>query len=622
MDKFVIKRDYKVTDPLDDEQPPSPPLQKPKKRRVAIPDFAAESRKAENESMFRQPKLFLPHIERIYKEHDKRLANNPHHMCASAGGKCGCRPLNVIIYRKNIDFLDRDTPDILRYHICIPELCKHTNSSHLCGGDEKLLPILKLFVEEGVVGSEGVVGEEKRTERQLAVFDKYVACPHSVAYSTKDTYVFENLFVCPVSGNIHACGLNCSVKFTDVKSGGQHVCPISAMVLGSILHDWRMDSNIFTTKDTDAGEKGNDAYDKPVDDDDDHANFDSRDVDTGPEGKKASFLKNRIMLCDYDARREITRTVYVRLLVFLYTSVERQSMELASTMAMLKKINEKIIDIISKNNANLHNEILWTLFTGCQTTRYFNCFQMSSEVRDILRRQAVELPLFFSSFDDGDGELPKAALPSQKRATNHSQKPTLMFRAHVIKRAGRAETANPLLAHPPNIGQQNGKKQQTRILELLDIGDDGGANDFLAGEIEKMCGAAWKVFDHLNAFFTTTPDRKTGLTMGPMDGFLLPLLYLMIDGYSVSVGSKTSPIVKPFDIDQAIYTNDLQVVVIPKIPLAVWLPSVDVLPTFFQNDPAAGTRYKVKNVVKNQKTIKHMFEVIAEREDDISKFCF
>jgi len=610
MDRFFIKRNYHVVHPDDEEikEPKNNNNNKVKKRRVTTIDLKQDNKINENESMFRQPKQFLPFIERLYKEHDKRLTNNPHHLCAKNGGKCGCRPLNVIIYKKNSDFLDGHIPDILRYHICIPELCRHIKPSHVCGGDEKMMSIIDAFIASDKRNEDE---DETLVQRKLDMCEKYTKCPHSVSYSEHDTYVFKNLYVCPISGNIHACGLNCSVKFTDIRSGGQHVCPISAVVLGSILHDWRMDSNIFTTRDTDRPDDNGGGNG-----DDDSEHFDSRDINLNP--KKA---KGKVLLGDYEYRREITRSTYMRLLLFLYTSVDRQRMEMAAIVALMKKINEKIIDIISKNNDNVHNDILWTLFSGCQVSRYFNFFNMCDEVKELLKKQQQGL---FSLGEEEVVEETSNVIKTTTAIEKIIKTSTPMFRAYNIKKIKKTHATVMLqVANNNNNVEKRGDDEEVsqcrseknqRIIELLDCDDDdivaklknrhNEFDEFIQKEIEKMCMVAWDVFDRLSVFFSANPDAETGLTIKPMDAFLLPILYLMIDGYSVNIGN------------QAVY-SEIKVPVIPKIAFASWLPCVDSLQSFFQ---AADARYKVKNITQNQKTIKHMFDVIAVREDSVAKF--
>jgi hypothetical protein len=80
----------------------------------------------------------------------------------------------------------------------------------------------------------------------LEDYCEYLPCagPHEISYPRDDVFVFENLFVCSESANIHACGARCTQRYTTgaLNGSGEHTCPISGMVLGA-----QMDNSMYGT---------------------------------------------------------------------------------------------------------------------------------------------------------------------------------------------------------------------------------------------------------------------------------------------------------------------------------------------------------------------------------------
>ena len=152
---------------------------------------AIADKQAPDVLLWHNPARMLDEIERRHREENPGIMCIPYHDCFKSC--CTLKPLVVILYRMR--HKDMDTTELI--HVCFDKGCKHIKKGHECENPDK--------------------------------------CPHRYSYSTIDTQLIRHLFYCNHSGKLHICGEKCNSRYTESVAGGQHVCPLTGVVLGSIL---------------------------------------------------------------------------------------------------------------------------------------------------------------------------------------------------------------------------------------------------------------------------------------------------------------------------------------------------------------------------------------------------
>ncbi len=172
-----------------------------------IHQLVSQAAQLESESIFNTPLTHISKIEAQYI-HDNRhrfYVFDSHHCLLD--GNCTHIQLNVSIYRHL-------TASEYTYHMCFTDTCRHLERGHVCR------------LSNG--------------------------CPHSRSYSTLDVHVYKSLFACTRTGRLHVCGSGfCMMGYTDLARGGMHVCPLTGIIIGSILvYETSPDSTPLSRSDT------------------------------------------------------------------------------------------------------------------------------------------------------------------------------------------------------------------------------------------------------------------------------------------------------------------------------------------------------------------------------------
>lgn len=186
-----------------------------------------------SESLFNNPSRLLAMIEQEHRKRASGIINNPYHNCLASS--CSMIPLNVTLYRRTWmaasggpvsaeaakgqiipaarDSTLDDSFANERIHVCFVDSCEHLHRARDHGHGQ---------------------GHGRDHGHAVAIpCSLGVACPHFSSYPTRDTYVFEKLFVCKQSGALHACGERCIQRFTSIGDRNRCVCPLSGLDLGT-----------------------------------------------------------------------------------------------------------------------------------------------------------------------------------------------------------------------------------------------------------------------------------------------------------------------------------------------------------------------------------------------------
>lgn len=153
--------------------------------------LVSQATQIDNESLFGDPVAYIAKIQEQYiAENRYRFYISDSHSCLY-DQNCTHIQLRVSVFRY------RSATGTYVYHMCFTDKCKHVERNHVC---------------------------------------RLADCPHRRSYSSTDTFIYQALFACTRTGKLHLCGAGfCCAPFTDTARGGMHTCPLTGIVLGSVL---------------------------------------------------------------------------------------------------------------------------------------------------------------------------------------------------------------------------------------------------------------------------------------------------------------------------------------------------------------------------------------------------
>lgn len=331
---------------------------------------------------------------------------------------------------------------------------------------------------------------------------------------------FTNLFVCPATFKIHACGEMCVLKSVCPERNDLLVCPLTGLVITpeySDEDDWKSSMLLLP----------NEAY--------------------VPVSQTASRVKSPEKIAE--SQLELVR----KLLKILLLSDERQIFECKEIIRQFTERLTVIRKSYRKQKAGDKNEpvggymfstrINWMLQASASKNTYFSYFDINSTCLSHIRSSIRE------------SILSNSCITTPLGARNEAK----------TKELDRLN------------------RERRDLLSKLYSKDDVAADDvahrqFIELTIEFMAQMAMRIWGNLQHFVAPPPPKTEAelaslpvlgvpKQLGYFKNMVIPILYLMKDGMKISVNNN----------------NDNVITVIPKVHLAKYLPPENSLSSFSTN---------------------------------------
>jgi len=167
-------------------------------------------------------KVFYVMAERKYRAMATTTVNAPNHQCER--GECTLDRLDVRVLR----YRDAFVVGAQNLHICFVASCEHLRPQHQCNGDQGAGTLAT------VKSSRSRSGGDSGGDASW--------CPHMRPVPADDTRVLKHFWVCRTTGLAHICGTYCTRPPLDDLRTGSAVCPLTNTVTESRLCNLRPDA--------------------------------------------------------------------------------------------------------------------------------------------------------------------------------------------------------------------------------------------------------------------------------------------------------------------------------------------------------------------------------------------